>query len=182
VEVWDVARGQPVVTDFSAGRGQVLALAFTPGGKALASYDLDGSLDAWQLPSGNLLSNSALGDATQVNAAAFSPDTTTLAVGTDDGTVQLWDTGTDQKIGNPVAPGDGRIDSLAFDPGGKTLATGGGDGTVRMWDVSYLVDTVSQLCTDIGGSLSKADWEADLKASLPHQPGAPGLPYQKVCP
>ncbi len=173
-EIWDGTTGQPIDSAFAVGNDQVLALAFTPDGKALASYDFDGSLGVRELPFLKLRTPVVtVGAAAEVNAAALSPDTTTLAIGTNDGTVQLWDVGIDQKIGTAIATEDGAIDSLAFSPDGKTLATGGDDRIVRLWDVGYLVDMVPQLCAEIGGSLTPDDWKYLDPSSLP---------YEKVCP
>ena len=66
------------------------------------------------------------------------------------------------------------LGQLEFSPDGKTLlATGGRDGSVRLWDVGYLVGTLAQLCTQVGSSLTPAEWAQ-------HVP--PGPAYRKICP
>lgn len=67
----------------------VLALAFSPDGKTLASAGLDLSLRLWHVATGEeLLSFTEL--PAQVNGLAFSPDGNTLAAALHDGTVRTW--------------------------------------------------------------------------------------------
>ena len=72
------------------------AVAFSPGGKALAAWGASGAARLWDLtthtqigvpiPSGTV--NTPPGS---VNAMAFSPDGKTLATAGIDGKVRLWD-------------------------------------------------------------------------------------------
>jgi WD40 repeat protein len=109
-----------------------------------------------------------------VNSVAFSPDGKILATGSVDGTVRLWNVAaaTGRQIrslrtADPYGP-----TWVAFSPHGKTLATGSTDGTARLWNVGYLADVLGQLCSRIGGSLTRAEWAKYVPA---------GPAYQNVC-
>lgn len=99
---------------------------------------------------------------------AFSPDSQTLAVLTK-GAIRLWDMGTDQPIGAALPGG---MFAMAFSPDGRTLATDDSDGRVQLWNVGYLTDPLALLCSQIGDSLTPADWTRDVP---------PGPAYRNVC-
>jgi len=118
----------------------VLAVAFSPDGKLLASADGAGTARLWDISTGQprgkpLLVNNAL---SPVYGVAFSPDGKLLATAGSDGRVRFWDPVTGQPRGKPLrasAGPTGFVRGLAFSPDGKLLATAGGDGTVRLWDL-----------------------------------------------
>ena len=75
---------------------------------------------------------------------------------------------TGQQIGSPLGGGPG---ADQFSPDGKTLIIGG--RPAMLWDVGYLVGTLAQLFTQVGGSLTPAGWAQ-------HVPSGPA--YRKTCP
>lgn len=112
----------------------VIAVAFSPDGKLLASCGRDNVVRVWDPEAGKALRVLA-GHAGAVYAVAFSPDGRTLASGGDDGTARLWDAETGRELKQLRGHLRG-VTGVAFSPDGKLLATGGFDGTARVWDLA----------------------------------------------
>jgi WD40 repeat protein len=103
VRIWDLA--QVDGRNSAEHRSAVLAVAFSPDGKAVASGCVDGSARVWNcraatgeplrtLPSDGVLPRSQQSRGA-VRAVSFSPDGKRLALGTEGGWVGIWglDTG-----------------------------------------------------------------------------------------
>ncbi|GMU01254.1 hypothetical protein KH5H1_53740 [Corallococcus caeni] len=114
-------------------QGSVLALAFTPDGRVLASGHYDSVVRLWDVERGELLAELP-GHTAEVHAVAFSPDGRWLASAGRPGEIRVWD----WRQGRQHAVIQGHSDvvlGLAFSPDGRRLASGGLDKAVRVWDV-----------------------------------------------
>jgi hypothetical protein len=156
--LWHVTQGRllanlesfPVPKD--RGRmDHVVALAFSPDGKMIATVGYDRDLRLWDVANGRLRA-SLQGHSDKVTAVAYSPDGKTIATGDYDGTIRLWDAGTLR----PKARWPGyasAVLALVFSPDRKTLAVGRGHphGYVRLRD---LTTDRWRATLDVGASLS----------------------------
>jgi WD40 repeat protein len=170
-QLWNPATGQLIRSLTtgplpSFGTLRVSSVAFSPDGNILATGEGGGTVQLWDPATGQQLRSMTTGS-DAVWSVAFSPDGNILATG-GDGAAQLWDPDTGQQI-RSLTTGSGDVESVAFSPDGKTLATG---GELGLWNVGYLVDVLARLCSQVGGSLTQAEW-AQYVPSGPH--------YRNVC-
>jgi WD40 repeat protein len=128
------AEGQQGEPDIAGPRlpGSVLAAAYSPDGRTVASSGREPRIHVQTLPGRETVATLRW-HASTVRALDFSPDGSLLASGSDDGRVFLWDT-TSWDL-QAVLSGDGhRIWVVTFSPDGNRLAAGCDDGQIRMWD------------------------------------------------
>jgi TolA-binding protein len=128
-------------TTLKGHSGAVLAVAFSPDGKTLASgggatsagtQEL-GEIILWDLTTAKKRAALTGHDRT-VLSIAFAPNGNTLASASRDTTVRIWDVATGQARVT-LAGHAAEVNSVAFSPDGKTLASASKDKTVRLWDL-----------------------------------------------
>ena len=112
--------------------GGVLAVAFSPDGRTLASGSRDNTTRLWDTDTGEH-KLTLKGHRDGVTCLAFSPDGRTLASGSWDRTVRLWEAKTGEHKMTLDEHKDG-VRALAFSPDDGTLASGGYDQVIRLWD------------------------------------------------
>jgi len=113
--------------------GTVIAVAFSPDGKAMASSGFDKTVRLWDVASGKELLK-LTGPKDSVASVAFSPDGKLLAAGDGGLTVHLWSLpdGKLVRVMHNAEP----IAHVAFSPDGKQLAAGGISGTGEVFAVA----------------------------------------------
>ena len=114
----------------------VMALAFSPDGKTLASGNgfSDTEIRFWDVATGRETGHLE-GHGSWISSLVFWPDGKKLASCSADQTLRLWDIGGGNCL--DVLRGNRQeVWSLALLPDAKTLVSGAKDGTVRFWDTS----------------------------------------------
>jgi RNA polymerase sigma factor (sigma-70 family) len=135
VHVWDVTTGREVRT-FGNLPSYPPALAFAPGGQALAAgYAGERLIRLWDLATGREL-RQFKGEITGVECVAFTPDGRTLIAGDDAGSVFVWDVASGKLRRSWKTPARWVL-RLAVSPDGQSLATvgGGSESEVRLWEI-----------------------------------------------
>jgi WD40 repeat protein len=126
--------------------GLVVALAYSPDGRILASASADGTARLWDVASGRLRTKLQSPEE-RATCVAFSPDGKTLAVGYGGlrGYMQVWDIPGERLI-EGWAPHGVRTNSVTFHPSGRILATAGDSPE---WRLRELVARVGSRALDI---------------------------------
>lgn len=135
LSVWDLPVRAASATPARAlrpQRGSVSCLAVDPGGSIVASGNLEGRIQLWDLPSGKTTRTLSGGDR-EVRSLGFSGDGRTLAAATARGMVELWDVRSGVLRARLQGHSD-EVASVAFAPSGMKLASASWDGTARVWD------------------------------------------------
>ncbi|GGM18017.1 hypothetical protein GCM10010129_72770 [Streptomyces fumigatiscleroticus] len=120
----------------------VLAVAFAPDGRTLASGGRDGTVRLWNTADSTrprAIGAPLTGHTDSVTSLAFSSDGHTLASGSVDRTIRLWNTTDPARtapVGQPLTGHTGFVESVAFSPGGSLLASGSVDRTIRLWNTT----------------------------------------------
>ncbi len=133
VQIWETARPAEPGT-LTSGSVGVAAVAFSGDGSRLATGDLDGLVQIWALPGGEL-TRSLRGHGTFIQSLAFSPDGALLASSDTDGLVYVWDTATGGVRAALNAGPQTLLNALAIAPDKGRLAAAGQDGLARVWDL-----------------------------------------------
>jgi WD40 repeat protein len=133
-------------------KSQVLSVALNSDGTRLAAGFADGTARAWQLDTGEELSQITHGDNMAIRAVAFSPDDHSVASGGLDGSVRIWDV-SDGKESQRLQH-DSAVLAVDFSRDGRFIASGTLNGEARIWNASSGKPLISLWHTQAVTSLS----------------------------
>ena len=102
-------------------------------GQTLATASEDGTIQTWNLTSGQL--TRTITSAGKIAALRFAPAGSTLASATEDGSVSLWDLQTGV-VRLQLKKHSAAVSAIAFSADGHLIATGGDDRTVIIWETA----------------------------------------------
>lgn len=125
LRLWDATTGREIAT-ITDHVDNVMAIAFSPDGRTLASGGFDAKIRLWDAQTGREKGMLA-GHNLAVNAIDFSPDGKMIASGSADGSARLWDAQTGELLAILVSVNKG-ADWLAITPDGLF------DGTPAAWN------------------------------------------------
>jgi WD40 repeat protein len=112
----------------------VVAVAWSPAGKLIASAGNDKTVQVWNANNGGS-PYIYRGHTDDVAAVAWSPDSTRIASASYDGTVQVWNA---SNGGSPYTykGHTAAVYAVAWSPDGTRIASAGFDGTVQVWNAN----------------------------------------------
>jgi WD40 repeat protein len=132
IRLWDAVAGRELRT-LSGHTASVLATAFSPDGRLLASGGDDAVVKLWDTATGREIAT-LNGHSLGVKAVAFSDDGKLLVSGGDDGSARLWDVNTGETLATLVTL-NGGSDWLVVTPDGLFDGTPGAWGQI-LWRFS----------------------------------------------
>ena len=137
--------GIPVIETFGINRNNghsvmvlaghsklVTAIAYSPGGKVIASGSYDGTVRLWDALSGAETSSPLKSNSGAVISVAYTSGGDRLVVGTRNGYVMAWDTTTGRLILPPLHLHTDDVNAVAVSPDGRTIASASDDSTVAL--------------------------------------------------
>ena len=126
IKIWDVHQPKPKLRSTIHGhRDTILAIAFSPDGKSIASASYDKLVKVWDVDTGKQL-KSLKEHTDAVYAVAFMPDGKRLVSAAGDRTLKVWDVA----AGTRLTTVNDALDSLyavAVNPAGTQIAAAGAD-------------------------------------------------------
>ncbi|KAI0337299.1 WD40 repeat-like protein [Trametopsis cervina] len=133
VQVWVAETRESDYAPLEDYTSEVMALAFSPDGRTLASGTSNGTIRLWDVATGDLKNELLEGHTSAVISIALSPDGRILASGSSDHTIRIWAADTGRPLGNPLIGHSDIITSLSFFPDNQNLVSVSADCTIRVW-------------------------------------------------
>lgn len=140
-------------------KGSMLALAWSPNGRFLATGNQDATVHLFIVATGKDLEMS--GYATKVRELAWDPTSRFLATGGGE-VATVWDFSGKGPSGTTPLQLDGHranLSALAFQHRGSVLASGGEDGALMLW--LPVQDTQPRARAELGSEVSQLAWAPD---------------------
>jgi WD40 repeat protein len=128
---WDLETGKPVWL-FDTGWRNVLGVAISPDGRTALSAEEDGSLELWDLETGQLI-RSLAGHTNVAWSVAFIDDQTAISA-SEDSTMILWDLKSGTALRSFLGHASG-IKRVVISPDKRLALSASRDGTLILWNI-----------------------------------------------
>jgi WD40 repeat protein len=172
LRLWELPSGKLRETYFLPGKPdphketyrdpRIEYVVYSPDGRLLATWQLDGSICLWRESSGKVISKFKAAQG-QGPALAFSPDGMWLACVGDDNAVWVCEPRSGQVVLR-LAGHQGGVCSLAYSPDGRTLVSGSRDNTGLLWSLRPPEPSTPRDIESLWGDLGRADALAAYQA------------------
>lgn len=134
ITLYDTYTGN-TLTRFAVFSGRVVALAFSPDNRIIASATEDSTIDLWNVYTGKRIAGFMNHHGSPIVTLRFSPDGNTLAGGSFK-EIRLWDLTFGARPHVRVLRGHrDMVTTLAFSPDNKMLASASFYDTILLWDL-----------------------------------------------
>jgi WD40 repeat protein len=152
-------------------RDYVRSVAFSNDGRLLALGFLNGSLQVWEVSSGEMIYSHVAHQAS-VTSVAFSPNNLLLATGSRDNTVKLWESDTGHEL-QVLRGHKGEVSAVAFSPDGQWLVSSSHDRLIKIWRVvtgheaqtleGHTMQVTAAIFTPDGQTIISASWDKTIR-------------------
>lgn len=132
VDVWNPSTDQTVFTFHGQSSNGVASISWSPDGKYIASAGNDGTVEVWNIHTGQIIfaDRATLDTPSSGPAAVWGPFGMILAFISDSNTIQVWNVATNTEITRYSAPTNF---ALVWSPDGKEIASASSDHVI-IWN------------------------------------------------
>ncbi len=131
VEIRETANGK-LIASLTGHAGAIVATAFSPDGKTLATVAEDGIVKLWETATWQEFANIRR-ETKIIFSIEFSPDGSKLLICGRDDAVHVWDVASRKELLN-LRGHRGWVLQAKYSPDGKLIASASWDYTVKLWD------------------------------------------------
>ncbi|KAG2346199.1 hypothetical protein BDR05DRAFT_959801 [Suillus weaverae] len=115
------------------GHAGVMSVAISPDRKHIVCGSYDGTIQVWDMETGEALGAPLRGHSEAVRCIAISSNGKRIVSGSNDHTIRLWDLETGKALGPPLRGHTTYVLSIAISPDGQRIVSSG-EKTILVWD------------------------------------------------